>query len=266
MPSTLDDWIRARDATVSALLQLDDGEKRLLRAIEDQLGKVILWPAYLREMFLSSHLRFNERFKLTLFLLGNALPPTLIVKWYVSRKMLKDDAAHRNVAEIIKMHMDGTLEERGYLVYTLNATKSKPYALREHRWDGVGEDDRYKLRVRAVLLAHVRNKDNNTRTCAAGDRDAELCVRLPAPALLDRPDRDAQDARVLISFLTRLVVGSMNQLELNLIFFSTLALGLVLLYAIVVECLRLFGSPSEAQASAIATSGMAVAPETQAPV
>ena len=153
-----DEGIHARDETLRALLHMNNDHLRQFRTIEDLLGSVIYWPAFLREMFFSSHLRFNDRFKLTLFLLGNALPPTLIVEWYITRKMLKDDSARRNVADLIKKHMTGELEQRGYLVYMLDATTCKPYVLREHKWDGVGDPDVNRLRVPRCQTLHTRSR------------------------------------------------------------------------------------------------------------
>ena len=145
---TYSDHMLARNAMVSELIHMDREQQRMLTTIEDLIGKLILWPAHLRTMFLSSHLRYSERFQLTLFLLGNWLPPLLIAEWYMKRNMLKDRSARDNVAGLIKQHMRGELEQKGYVVWTLAAPKTKPRALREHKYDGVGDDVSDKLQAR----------------------------------------------------------------------------------------------------------------------
>ncbi len=43
------------------------------------------------------------------------------------------------VADIIRQHKDGTLEQQGRTTWIMEATVSKPPWERKHRWDGVGE-------------------------------------------------------------------------------------------------------------------------------
>ena len=85
--------------------------------------------------------------QLTLFLLGNRAPPTLIAEWYVGRKMLKDKSARDQVIDIIKQHKDGKLEQQGRTTWVMDATEDKPACLRAHAWDGVGDPAEDKTRT-----------------------------------------------------------------------------------------------------------------------
>lgn len=112
---------------------------RALLDIEEHVGSCLKWPFRFTEMMLSTHLRFPERWQLTLFLLGNRCPPSLMVEWYISRKMLKDKSACDQIADLIQKHKDGTLEQQGRTTWIMEATVTKPWWLRAHRWDGVGD-------------------------------------------------------------------------------------------------------------------------------
>ena len=140
MQTDLRDYVHARATAVEVLSSLSRRDAALLVTIEAQIGSIMTWPSHMREKFLSSHLRFNDRFQLTLFLLGNRVPPLLIAEWYLYRGMLKDKSARENVASIIKQHMDGELESKGFKTWVMGATSCKPACLRRHKWDGVGDD------------------------------------------------------------------------------------------------------------------------------
>jgi hypothetical protein len=88
--------------------------------IEDHTYQLQWWPKYQRGLLLESHLKYAGRFQLTIFLLGNRLNPVTIASWYLGRNMLKDQAAKKHVAELIRGHMDGKLTK--YDVYVMNAT------------------------------------------------------------------------------------------------------------------------------------------------
>ena len=73
----------------------------LMSDVEDLIGNFISWPPSMRDLMMSNHLSYATRFKLTLFLLGNALPPSVIRKWYTSQKCLRDVSAHNHVESMI---------------------------------------------------------------------------------------------------------------------------------------------------------------------
>lgn len=122
-------------------------EGSLLLDIEEQIGSCMKWPGRFTEMMLSTHLRFPERWQLTLFLLGNRCPPSMMVDWYTQRTMLKDKAARDQVADLIRQHKDGTLEQQGRTTWMLEATVTKPPWQRKHKWDGVGDPVQDKNQV-----------------------------------------------------------------------------------------------------------------------
>ncbi len=88
--------------------------------IEDHTYQLQWWPKYQRELLLESDLKYAGRFQLTIYLLGNRLTPVTIASWFVGRNMLKDQAAKKHVAELIRAHMDGKLAK--YDVYVMHAT------------------------------------------------------------------------------------------------------------------------------------------------
>ena len=137
-----------------AVDNLPRAEAFLLARIEDQIGSMFGndgWPVMESSMMLSRHLKFNERFRLTTFLLGNGCPPQMIATWYKSRDMLRDHSAVEHVKSIIKAHMTGSLEAEGKTFWSCQATADpKPACLRNHRFEGVGEPTRDKVRPLAT--------------------------------------------------------------------------------------------------------------------
>ncbi len=72
-------------------------EGRCLLGIEEHVGSCLKWPHRFTEMMLLPKLHFPERWQLTLFLIGNRCPPTLMVEWYLKRGMLSDRSARDQV-------------------------------------------------------------------------------------------------------------------------------------------------------------------------
>ena len=98
-------------------------ERKLLdETVEEHAGSIQYWPAHMAERLLSKHLRFSDRFSLTLFMLANKIPPCLIAGWMIQRKMLRDEAARKHVASIIDAHMKGELEAQCKTAYVMYAT------------------------------------------------------------------------------------------------------------------------------------------------
>ena len=126
-------------------------EGRCLLDIEEQMGHCMKWPYRFTEMMLSRHLRFPERWQLTLFLLGNRCPPSLFAEWYVKRGMLHDKSARDQVIDIIKKHKSGELEQQGRSTWVMDAmAPPKPVWDRKHPWDGVGEPAEDKNQIIAT--------------------------------------------------------------------------------------------------------------------
>lgn len=137
----------ARMRQQKTIEQLNTKDGKMLLCIEEQIGKCLQWPSRFTEAFLSSHLRFPNRWQLTLFLLGNGLDPKLIVEWYEQRKVLKDKSARTQVADLIQKHKNGTLEAQGRTTWVMEATSTKPVWERKHKWDGVGDPIENKVQL-----------------------------------------------------------------------------------------------------------------------
>ena len=89
----------------------------------DAVGDFDDMPWHIQDMFVSDHLYYKDRFKLTVFLLNNRCPPPLIAEFYLVRGVLCDHSAKLHVASIIKDHRDGRLEEKGVTSYVMGATE-----------------------------------------------------------------------------------------------------------------------------------------------
>ena len=94
----------------------------LVTKIEEHMGSLSTWPTHIAEMLLSRHLRFNDRFQLTLFMLVNKCMPAVYAEWLIKRGMLKDKSAREHVAGIIEAHKTGKLEAEGKTAYVMDAT------------------------------------------------------------------------------------------------------------------------------------------------
>lgn len=114
--------------------------------IEDLIGPVVTWPNAIRELFFQPHLRYNERCRLSFFLLGNRLPPLIMAEWYLARGMLRDRPARDHIASIIKDHKLGALAATGKTAWVMHATDPDKVQLivapdfaskyeHEHFWD-----------------------------------------------------------------------------------------------------------------------------------
>lgn len=114
-------------------------EGRFLLDIEEQVGSCLKWPHQYTEAMLSTHLRFPDRWQLVLFLLGNRCPPLLFTEWFMRRNMLKDKSARDQVADLIRQHLTGSLEQQGRTTWIMDATSTTPVWDRKRKWEGVGD-------------------------------------------------------------------------------------------------------------------------------
>lgn len=133
------------------VLALSDRDRLRLEDISDLIGSFAYWPAHMRSRMLSTHLKFQDRYQLTLFLLANRCPPFLIAEWYITRRMLKDKSARMQVADIIRQHRDGKLQEHGRTAFVMKATETLPRAERgRYEWQGVGDTPACKVQTIAT--------------------------------------------------------------------------------------------------------------------
>lgn len=97
----------------------------------DHVGPLNRWPVNMAEAIVSTHLTFQQRFQLTLFLLGNRVPPTVFIAWFLRRNMLKDISARRHVAGILLAHKTGKLEADGKTTWVVGAVDKEGNELKD---------------------------------------------------------------------------------------------------------------------------------------
>lgn len=86
--------------------------------ISDLVGNPLNWPEKIcsfqkntrvgkdrdfRRILVSDHLKFAQRHKLTLFLVGNGVPPGVVREYYRSAGSLRDASAIRHVENTLRM-------------------------------------------------------------------------------------------------------------------------------------------------------------------
>jgi hypothetical protein len=68
--------------------------------IVEQAGDLVRWPFREASLFASRHLHYQERFRLTIFLLGNGVDPEHILQYYSVMGSLRDASAVRHVQSL----------------------------------------------------------------------------------------------------------------------------------------------------------------------
>ena len=139
----VDQWAekRAERARLLSIIEaFKAAESRLFKGILEQVGPLAQWPLHTLSQMLSTHLTYQPRINLTLFVLGNHCAPDLYAEWCMSRNMLKNKAAHLHVANLIKEHKAGQLARfNTYILPFRVSAPPKPLNERKHPWDGVGD-------------------------------------------------------------------------------------------------------------------------------
>lgn len=97
----------------------------------DFVGPLNRWPVNIAEAVVSTHLTFESRFQLTLFLLGNRVPPCVFTEWFLKRSMLKDASARRHVAGILLAHKTGKLEADSKTTWVVGAVDKEGNELKD---------------------------------------------------------------------------------------------------------------------------------------
>ena len=136
-------WIGAmssRQTSINrATFDLSPVEVKILLELLDHLGpdwespmegKITVLarvPQKYAQALLSTHLKFKERRELTVFLLANRVPPTLLVKWYTVRKMLHDFSAKKDVADLLAKFAKGELDGQAqFTTFHINLRSTAP--------------------------------------------------------------------------------------------------------------------------------------------
>ena len=152
----------------------------------DYVGPLSQWPLRMAEAVVSTHLPYKLRFQLTLFLLGNRVPPAIITEWYLRREMLKDESARRHVAGILLAHKSGKLEKDCRTTYVVGLKGDQDvvdvqFGRRAH------EDRNARIRVAPrtafLLLGHLVHVPRASRGCYPRHWQAQ-CRELVVEGLL----------------------------------------------------------------------------------
>ena len=138
-----------------AAISLKPWERKLLKErIEEHMGSIQYFPAWVATMLLSTHLRYSDRFQLTLFMLGNGCAPIAYAEWLIKRGMLKDKAAREHVAGLISDHKSGKLEIAGRTCYVMAATHAN------------GTDAPAKMKIRPLYQPNFAMSHPHYWSCA----------------------------------------------------------------------------------------------------
>ena len=85
------------------------------------VGTLDDWPVDCAEAVVSCQLPHDQLCVLTLFLLGNGVPPTVLIDWFVRRNMLRDVWASGHVVGLLHAHKSGRLEAAGEETWVVKA-------------------------------------------------------------------------------------------------------------------------------------------------
>jgi len=122
---------RQRASVAKAISGLKNNERNILARVENEIGPLLSWPHAEATLMLKDHIVMAERFRLTLFLLGNGLNPTTLAEWMITRRMLRDDSARNHICSMLDAHRTGKLEAKQYTTYVMLAgmppSKEFPY-------------------------------------------------------------------------------------------------------------------------------------------
>jgi hypothetical protein len=112
-----------RERVEELAMNLKAWERVFLRdRIEEHMGPLYLWPTHMAAKLLTDHLKYADRFTLTLFMLANKCQPAVYAEWLLKRGMLKDKSARDHVASVILAHKQGKLEAEGKTAYVMDAS------------------------------------------------------------------------------------------------------------------------------------------------
>ena len=110
------DWMHR---VAHELEQLRPYQRELFDSITQHVGCAWFdWPASASLTLLKAdakkdkNLKNVERMQLTLWALGNRVPPDLYVEWLLARNMLSDKSARESVARQLRQHVHGELGDK----------------------------------------------------------------------------------------------------------------------------------------------------------
>lgn len=130
---------RLRQDALNRAYALTGADRAVFDVIVSQVGPLMDWPFWFIDLVTAPHLKYQNRFCLTTFLLQNACMPQVIAEWMMQRKMLKDQSARDHVANMLAQFQKGQLKVTAYKLPCNVTVNTKPVCKRSHAWDGVGD-------------------------------------------------------------------------------------------------------------------------------
>ena len=88
-------------------MSIDLSVHSCLADVEDLMGPLHAWPVWARELLLKQHLSDSERYTLTLFVMGNKLPPFTYARFLRANGSLKDRRACEHVIDQLRRYQTG---------------------------------------------------------------------------------------------------------------------------------------------------------------
>ena len=88
-------------------MSIDLSVHSCLADVEDLMGPLHAWPVWARELLLKQHLSDSERYTLTLFVMGNKLPPFTYARFLRANGSLKDRRAREHVIDQLRRYQTG---------------------------------------------------------------------------------------------------------------------------------------------------------------
>ena len=110
--------------SICSVKHTKDGKKRHANKEED-----------FRRLFISENLKHGYRFKLTVFLLGNGVPPHMIKKYYKENGSLRDASAKRSVETMFKNYQRISVDFARNTMECLTTRKWSTFDLINNRWE-----------------------------------------------------------------------------------------------------------------------------------
>ena len=97
----------SRTENLARTMSIDLSVHSCLADVEDLMGPLHAWPVWARELLLKQHLSDSERYTLTLFVMGNKLPPFTYARFLRANGSLKDRRARQHVIDQLRRYQTG---------------------------------------------------------------------------------------------------------------------------------------------------------------
>lgn len=126
-----EDYFMTRSEVLQAMLRHQNEPRMvLLQRLEDCMPPLLDWPKAMQLRMLCPHLKYQDRLQLVWFLLGNGLPPSLMVDWFLSYPPYISAKSRQHVAGLIRAHakgeFDGSNGQEPKLIWNVTLQQATP--------------------------------------------------------------------------------------------------------------------------------------------